>query len=58
MYVYVYVSVPQDVCLLGCIFYIADYPKYIDPSALEMWREVLKCSHACLSIMSLKEQTS
>ena len=34
-------SVPEDVCLLGCIFYIADYQKYLEYSTLDMWRQVV-----------------
>jgi len=34
-------SVPENVCLLGCVFYIADYQKYLEYSTLDMWRKVV-----------------
>jgi len=34
-------SVPEDICLLGCIFYIADYQKYLENTTLDMWRQVV-----------------
>jgi len=33
-------SVPEDVCLLGCIFYIADYQKCVKATTLDIWRQV------------------
>jgi len=33
--------VPADVCLIGCIFYIADYQKYIEHTTLDVWRQVV-----------------
>ena len=33
--------VPEDVCLLGCIFYIADYQKYLEHTTLDVWRQVI-----------------
>ena len=34
-------SVPEDVCLLGCIFYIADYQKCLQHATLNIWRQVI-----------------
>ena len=33
-------TVPSDLCLLGCVFYIADYQKYMEASLLNTWKEV------------------
>lgn len=33
--------VPEDVCLLGCVFYITDYQKTLEPAELESWRQVI-----------------
>jgi PAX-interacting protein 1 len=33
--------VPDDVCLLGCVFYIGDYQKCLDPLTLDIWKQVI-----------------
>lgn len=32
--------VPEDACLLGCVFYIADYQKYLDAPTIDTWKQV------------------
>ena len=46
-------SVPEDVCLLGCIFYIADYQKYLEHSTLDMWRQVVNIYYTSSSTFLL-----
>lgn len=35
-----YISVPPDMCLLGCIFYITDYPKIVGLEQIAVWKQV------------------
>ena len=35
--------VPEDLCLMGCIFYITDYPKYLDVAMIHTWKMVGFC---------------
>lgn len=35
-------TVPSDMCLLGCIFYMADYQKLLDPEMLKVWTTVIE----------------
>jgi len=53
IYVLMYFLVPEDVCLLGCIFYIADYQKYLEHTTLDVWRQVVTLSNLLYSTSSL-----
>ncbi|XP_013410668.1 PAX-interacting protein 1 [Lingula anatina] len=33
--------VPEDMCLLGCVFYIADYNKYMEQEQLDVWKKAI-----------------
>lgn len=33
-------SVPEDLCLLGSVFYVADYVKYLEAKQLDTWTKV------------------
>lgn len=33
--------IPEDACLLGCVFYIADYQKYLDAPTIDTWKQVI-----------------
>ncbi|XP_064634696.1 PAX-interacting protein 1-like [Lineus longissimus] len=35
-------TVPPDLCLLGCVFYITDYQKYLDNKQIETWQMVIE----------------
>ncbi|KAK2181918.1 hypothetical protein NP493_376g01031 [Ridgeia piscesae] len=35
-------TIPSDLCLLGCVFYIADYQKYLESSLLNTWKQVVE----------------
>ncbi|ELU01586.1 hypothetical protein CAPTEDRAFT_224833 [Capitella teleta] len=35
-------TVPEDLCLLGCVFYITDYQKLVDSPQFEAWVKVIK----------------
>ncbi|KAI0226634.1 PAX-interacting protein 1 [Lamellibrachia satsuma] len=35
-------TIPSDLCLLGCVFYIADYQKYLEASLLNTWKQVVE----------------
>lgn len=35
-------SVPPELCLLGCIFYINDYPKLLGPEQVNVWKKVIE----------------
>ena len=40
-------SVPGDLCMLGCVFYITDYHKYLDAKDISDWKKVQcdRCMH-------------
>ncbi|XP_053384133.1 PAX-interacting protein 1-like [Mercenaria mercenaria] len=35
-------NIPADMCLLGCIFYINDYPKTLDVEQISVWKKVIE----------------
>lgn len=35
-------NVPSDMCLLGCIFYINDYPKTLGMEQMAIWKKVIE----------------
>lgn len=35
-------NVPPDMCLLGCIFYITDYPKIVGLEQIAVWKQVIE----------------
>ncbi|KAK3581462.1 hypothetical protein CHS0354_031786 [Potamilus streckersoni] len=35
-------SVPPDICLLGCVFYITDYQKIVGPEQIAIWKQVIE----------------
>ena len=36
------IVVPEDLCLLGCVFFITDYQKYLTPQQISTWKKVIE----------------
>ncbi len=36
------ISVPEDLCLLGCVFFVTDYQRYLSPGQMSTWRRVIE----------------
>lgn len=38
---WIFITVPEDLCLLGCVFFITDYQRYLSSEQITTWKKVI-----------------